>query len=103
MANQNSENQSDLQQQIDKNRKGDEQLQKKPRKPPITEDDPDDMKPALEDNPEQVENVEGRERAGTTEPDDDPENETGEEDPGSGIDADDVDEDERVSARHKDR
>ena len=93
MANQNSENPRDLQQHIEKNRIGDGQLQQNPGQPPV-QDDSDDLTPALQDNPEQVENVEGRETFGTREPDDDPEEDTGEEDPGAGIDS--LDDDERA-------
>jgi hypothetical protein len=95
MANQNSENQQDLQQQIEKNRMGDEKLKQKPGKPAGQQNQRDNRKstPAHEDDPEQVDNVEGRKKAGTSEPDDDPNADISDEDQDSGVDAPFIDED----------
>jgi hypothetical protein len=105
MAHQNSENQRDLQQHIEKNRMGDNELMDKPGQSPARQDDSNDLKPVPMNDPQQVDNVDGRDRSdidepdpdvrgGTREPDDDPESETGDEDPGAGIDMPDDDDDD---------
>ncbi|MBK8770042.1 MAG: hypothetical protein IPM06_06385 [Rhizobiales bacterium] len=70
MPNPDSENPDLVKQHVEKGRMGDRELQRKAGKPPGTPD-PDDRTPPRQGDPEQVENVAGREQRKPNRPSDD--------------------------------
>ena len=81
MANPDSENPDLVKQHVEKGRMGDRELQRKAGKPPGTPD-PDDRTPPRQGDPEQVENVPGREQhKPNRRPDDNEPHPTGHNDP----------------------